>query len=165
MFLDLLVSSDEQLEFSFFENGSDAVVTSQVAYNAELDITYSTFCSLSPTVGAEVGTFELTFSIVEYEHYTDYEYVINDGLETKNKIADADQRAIFMSAILCSVEILLEKISPNVVNMITYNENLPDKALKKYTDILSVFYKNGYAGGATDPYHGRTCWLMQKISR
>lgn len=163
--IQLLLSDGDPLELSFFENGSDAVVTSQVVYDNELNVTYSTFCCLSPVIGADDRSFELAFFVIEKEHETGYEYNINNGLDTKNKIVEAEQRAAVLSAIICSIDILIEKISPNVVTMITYNANLPDKALKKYSDIMSLFRQRGYTGGPTDPYYGRTCWLMQRYNK
>lgn len=155
---------DGEFAFQFTAVGSDFVIQMPIGFNSAEERVFSLFVALSPPAGAVVGEFELVFCLIDTDEKTGEELGrIWDGLHARRILTEHTHRALVLSAILATVHFLIDQISPVRVHMITHSPDLPDKALRKFNRIATLFGQNGYRSGQCDRYHGQRLWIMEKV--
>lgn len=141
---------------------SEVLARAAIGYDDETEDVFSVFVALSPFAGAQAGEFELVFSIERFsgEGFEQARYF--DGMKTQYFLNAPQDRKLVLNAVLHSVSALVDKASPRLVTMTTYEPDLPEKALKKYWAISLWFEELGFNVGKFDPYHGNLAWVMEK---
>lgn len=160
----LFWNKSENIDFNHMTNGTEGVVTAQFGYDDVTDDTYSLLVSLSPPAGAAEGEYELVFCVIQYDHEEECSYQIWDGLGTKGHFPDPEHRAACLWGACQAARYLIDQHSPQIVSMMTHSPDLPEKALRKYFAVASVFSEAGFTVGQSDPYYGRRIWLMERVS-
>src|SRR5690606_32832362 len=105
--------------------------------------------------------YDLVFRIVEASldggYFADY----HDGAQTKAFLKERSQRETVTRLVMHAVDRHIDEFAPPAVEMVTYVENLPQVALRKFHRIAALFGKKGYLAGVADPWHGRWIWMMR----
>lgn len=143
-----------------FQNGNAYAVIVSVGFDDEHDKSYSIVIGLEPQAG---GTQEFYFHIVEADGETGEEVTYWSGKDVARFIDKAD-RELIRAVLLTETERLLHYVRPERVEVITYDENPPDRALVKYFLIGDAFQRCGYEVHTADPYHGKQVWWMERHS-
>jgi hypothetical protein len=122
------------------------------------------FVIMTPMMGYSDGAFELIFNIVKSATQEDSETIYWDGLLTRNFLQDTEQRSSIMSVLGSAVSALIDGIAPEVVSFVTHEPDLPEKALKKYWSLVSVFEAKAYRLEIQDEYLGQRMWKMVRLA-
>lgn len=143
-----------------FRKGNAYQIVVNVGCDAALCHTYSIGLGLEPQPG---GFVEYFFYILDYDEKNDeYEYC-HSGLESISIIPRV-QRGAILRAILHATKLLLGQVNPITVNWCTYDRNLPEKALVKYSLIAKVFESAGYRVEAGEPHNGQYFWSAERLN-
>lgn len=109
---------------------------------------------LSPLVG---GGMELYFFVLRVDRSTGDVVQHYSGLETRSWLHGEDRKGV-RALLSQAVGELICKAEPVLVEGMTHEPDLPDKALAKHEDLWSIFSEQGYEVTRCDPYHGRRVW-------
>jgi hypothetical protein len=143
-----------------FRVGNAYQIVVNVGCDPVLGHTYSIALGLEPQPG---GALEYYFYIVDLEEKTDDYRACHTGLESIN-ILPKVQRGAILRAILHATKLLLGQVNPATINWCTYDRNLPEKALVKYSLIVQVFESAGYRVSAGEPHHGQYFWSAERLN-
>ena len=159
MFICTLADSAEVTEL---HGNGEFIYSMPVGYDDQTHNVFSALVIFSPLAGYGDGTgYELVFRLVETSIVTDQDVVYWDGLHTKRFLSNRDDRSAVLKAIGAVIASHVDRHRPYAVDMVTFVDDLPAKALEKYNWIASLFAYNGYNLGPADPYHGRWIWMMR----
>ena len=142
-----------------FRVGNSYQVIINVGRDVALKRTFSVAVGLEPL---PTGELEYFFYIVNMEEENDQSTYHMGGLETKSFIP-AIARPAILRAILQATKDLLVQVNPNAVSWTTYDQNLPDKGLVKFRQVIKVFEAAGYRVEEGEPYHGRHHWHAELL--
>lgn len=141
---------------------SEYVYRAAIGYDDETQHVYSALVIFTPHPAYGDGSCcELVFRVIESNHDGSYLGEFPDGLNTRRIIVEPAQRAGVLDLVCYMVECHIDAVLPPAVEMVTYAENLPEKALEKFQRIASIFSGKGYRAGPADPWHGRWIWMMR----
>lgn len=140
------------------ERGNATVVHSMVGYDDKTECRFSVFCGFDVMAGDG-----LEFYFILAEISVDGELVNEfwSGRDVARFTSRSDRDAI-LQVVLTATHMLVERVRPNVVYMVTHDPKLPEKALVKYSLILDAFDACGYDARATDPYQGYQSWWLSR---
>ena len=155
--------STDRLSLQITQNGSDAVAQIPLGFDADLARNYSLMVTFSPAVGDGPGEFELVFFIIEFDEMGgNVLQEISDGRAMRAVTQDRQHLDMIGIALLTAVDALITKISPRRIHMSTMTPHLPNKALRKFNMIATLFSQKGYRSGKGNAYHGRHIWMIEK---
>ena len=146
------------LGFNVFSSGVEHAAQCTVGYDDDTDSTFSVLVALSPTVG---GDMELSFAVVEAD-LDGHAYEYRNGLDTRNRIRDTDDRAKVLVAACTAVKALIDRFEPMRVFRCV-PATLPEKALRKHLTIHEVFTEAGYTILEVEQVAGTRAWLMERV--
>lgn len=143
-----------------FRLGNAYQIVLNVGTDPAINRTYSIALGLEPLPG---GALEFYFYIIALDE-TDGEYSRYwSGLDSEN-ILPKVQRGAILRAILHATRTLLSQVNPATVNWCSWDRNLPEKALFKYSQIVRVFEACGYRVEAGEPHHGQLFWSAERLN-
>lgn len=154
----------ETIEISVATDGSSTVAQLPIGYEAEPHRRYSLFAAFDTVPGRGPDTRELVFCLLEHDVEEDVLYRIWDSRETRHKIPKPEDRAAVLGALRQVIRQLIDDARPRVVIMHTREAHLPQRALRRYAAVCSVFDEEGYRVGSADPFHGRLTWMMERTA-
>jgi hypothetical protein len=143
-----------------FRVGNAYQIVVNVGCDHALGRTYSIAVGLEPLPG---GVLEYYFYIVDLEEKTDHYRTCYSGLESTT-ILPKVQRGAILRAVLHATKLLLGQVNPATVNWCTYDRNLPEKALVKYSQVVRVFEASGYKVEAGEPHNGQYFWSAERLN-
>jgi hypothetical protein len=112
------------------------------------------------TVGYD-DDMELSFAVVEAD-LDGHAYEYRNGLDTRNRIRDTDDRAKVLVAACTAVKALIDRFEPMRVFRCV-PATLPEKALRKHLTIHEVFTEAGYTILELEQVAGTRAWLMERV--
>lgn len=149
---------DTKTELDIISKNSEHLARFPIGYDDETDLVYSGLVIFSPLPG---GNTELVFAIVSSDalgiEITNY----YDGKLTRPIITSSITRRLIVDAFFAAIECLIDEYRPEIISMVTYTADLPQKALEKFERISGLFRKRGYNAGRADKWHGRFIWMMK----
>lgn len=150
--------SHEHTMFDLIREGSALFVLVPIGYDDDADRDVSYYASVGVDVAGGGGT-EMFFAIIEADHETGADYRYWSGRDTSSFILGRDRDRV-LDAICLSAQLLIDSGLPDELDVTTYDEHPPNKAVIKHFAVMSVFERNGYEIQTADPYHGRRHWRM-----
>jgi hypothetical protein len=155
-FVCVVGSAAARAEYDFLEAGNAAVVVAPVGYDDITNNRYSVFCGLEVMAG---GGLEYYFVLTEVDADGDEVKQYWSGRDVARFVSEPDRKAI-LDVVLTATHLLVERVRPDEVFFVTHDPKLPEKALIKYSLIISAFNECGYDAKPTDPYHGKQSWWL-----
>lgn len=146
-------------EFSGFDWGDESTLVASVGHDDELPVSYSAVVGLSPAA----GELEFVFYLVEDNPITSEVRQHWAGREV-GKFIPKDARERILRAFLFAARVLVDHVRPASFFMITFEADLPPKALIKAELMCEVFRQIGYSVTEREPQHGKQWWKMELIS-
>jgi hypothetical protein len=143
-----------------FRRGNAYQIVVNIGHDEATNCTYSIALGLEPQPG---GAMEYYFCIIVYNGNTDEETSCFSGLESTNILPQV-QRGAVLRAFLHATRLLLIQVNPANVNWCTWDQNLPEKALRKYLLIARVFESAGYRVESAAPHNGQYFWHAERLN-
>lgn len=140
-----------------FDWSGESALVAGVGYDDEHPIAYSLVVSLDPAP----GELEFRFCLVADNQLTSESRMYWSGLDT-GFIAGHDRTRILKVA-MAAAHLLLDHCRPDRFFMITFDTDLPPKALVKSELLCKVFANVGYRVSETFTIHGKAWWQMERI--
>lgn len=159
----LVCCLSEAVEADVFQGDGEAIVTIPIGYDDETHCVYSAVIALSPIIGAPNGSYEQVFYLLEYDPDSSTSHEYWDGESTRHFISKKDDRHSVLEAICTATDHLIQLVRPRIVSFMTHTQNLPDRALRKYETVASVYRRAGYDAREGEPYHGRRIWMAERM--
>jgi hypothetical protein len=153
----LVYTLGDEIEVSVDRDGNDFIAVVALGYDDDRDLDYSTMVGFREVPG-EIEYFFCLIAANNEDGHKEYYY---QGLRTKAFIRDEDRNNV-LSAILTATDVLLDHTQPERFFRITFEDNLPDKALEKHHALTRLFESRGYRVTTYDPYHGKRTWVMER---
>lgn len=154
------ICDDEPFEIRVHKNNLEILATVPIGHDPENGHLYSVHVGLvrlEPFEGPNKS--ELMFDIVETND--DGSQFIDNGLETKRFLVGPNRTAV-LEVISAMTANIVSQRQPDAIVMTTSQDNLPDKALKKYGCISEAIRSVGYEGGESDSFYGQRIWMFVK---
>lgn len=150
-------------ETAYFTNQVSHWTAVRVGEDDDPARTYSLMAYLAPMPGANVGTMQFSFFVLELDVKSGHESTIWDGRGTKGIIPSPDDRERCLNLIRSSLATLLDEAQPVHVFMQACDADLPARACQKYERLLETFSAMGYLPEEQEPYHGQRSWWMERL--
>lgn len=136
-----------------------------VGYDDETQNRYIMFCGIDVMAGGDLEFYfnlgEFDLDLLETDPERGLVHTFWSGRDVARFIPKADRVAI-LDVVLTATHMLVERVRPHQVYMITHDPKLPEKALVKYSLILDAFDACGYDARATDTYQERRSWWLSR---
>jgi hypothetical protein len=142
-----------------FRVGNAYQVVTNVGCDEAIGRIYSIAVGLEPSPG---GILEYFFYIVTVDEISDKFTSIFNGLDSENVLPKV-QRGAILRAILHATSNLLNQVNPEQVNWCTWDRNLPEKAMVKYSQVVKVFESCGYRIQSGE-IHGQHFWSAERLN-
>lgn len=143
--------------------GSSHLCRVQIGDDDETGDVYSILVSLGAAIAQPPQHMEIMFFVIRTVPATGYSEDLSDGRQTKSFLDSAALRDGVLELICAVCCELLKLVKPDVVNYMTADINLPEKALKKYEVLCKALKTVGYEGREVDVYHGNHMWVLQRV--
>jgi hypothetical protein len=157
-FVCVVGGNGERADYQLIENGNAAVVRTRVGYDDTTFHTYHMFCGVDVMA---IGGLEYYFNLVKLDTNGDEVATFWSGKEVARFVTENDRKAI-LAVVLTATHMLVERVRPYEVFMVTHDPNPPEKAMLKYSLIIQAFHECGYVAKATDPYQGLQSWWITR---
>lgn len=151
------VELTHDLEANLFSGDGEYVWQLAVGYDDESESTTSLLVTLALLPG---GMYDFAFAVVEADSVDTYQYW--DGLETKTKIPNKDDRKTILVLICRAVVALVRQSKADRILCSTHSADLPSKALQKFEPIMDTFRQCDYNPVEQEPMHGRRAWIIER---
>lgn len=143
-----------------FRVGNAYQIVLNVGSDPALRRTYSISLGLEPLPG---GALEYYFYIINMDETNDEYTSYYSGLDSTN-ILPKVQRGVILRAILHATKLLLSQVNPATINWCSWDRNMPEKALVKYSLIVRVFEACGYRVESGEPHNGQYFWSAERLN-
>lgn len=127
----------------------------------ETGAAYKVTVALAPFRMCKLGEFELQFYLSEISA-TGEIAAFESGTSTRTIITSANDRDAVLNEICISSVGLCAKTAAQTVFWSPSEQNLPDKAIKKFERIAAALRVEGYEVRTVNRYHGYTEWIASR---
>jgi hypothetical protein len=155
------VIQEDIFQADTFREGRSWAIIVNIGYDDERPLSYSIVVGLSPMAG---GPIEFYFHMVEADGETGEEHIYWCGRDVAHFIPP-ESRSIILATVMTATKALIENACPQRVEMVSYDEDPPAKALVKHFLIGRVFEQCGYTVRTADEFHGKRVWWMERNSK
>src|SRR6266404_3122084 len=140
------------------DEGGGCVVVLPIGYDEAAEIDYTLMVGLDTPPG---GIPEFFFCLIEADVITGSEDRIWSGRYVSCKFTQYD-RCILRECVVSIAEHLIKFASPNIFNMTSYDENLPERALVKFRLLNEMFGQSGYQVYELERWCGKHSWRAER---
>lgn len=136
--------------------GDESTLVAGIGHDDREPISYSVVVGFQEAP----GEVEFVFYLVADNEATSEARQYWGGKETPFIVGQDRQRV--MQVAIAATRLLIEHRRPARFFMITYEADLPPKALIKSELLCKVFTSSGYRVSDSYTYHGKVCWTLER---